>query len=87
MSFEEGSRYNEHLMPLCRGDVLPNRSIPAENIMHDIWENMRACDATLANDILEPTFLFMKAQTCKLRLSIDGLRHYLNYRQNDVGKA
>lgn len=60
MSFEDGERYNDRLMPIMRGDVLPDRTKPAEWIMYDMWEGMRACDRKLANDVLEPTFTFMR---------------------------
>ena len=48
---------------------------------------MRAHDRDLADEVLEPTFTFMKAQTDKARLSIKELGRYLDYREKDVGKA
>lgn len=87
ISLEEGSAYNEKLIPIARGDVLPDRAVPVEWIMYDLWESMRAHDRVLADDILEPTFTFMRAQTDKARLSISGLKNYLVYRERDVGKA
>lgn len=87
ISLEEGSAYNEKLIPIARGDVLPDRAVPVEWIMYDLWENMRAHDKVLADDILEPTFTFMRAQTDKARLSVFGLKSYLAYRERDVGKA
>jgi len=56
-------------------------------ILQDIWESMRAHDLELANGVLEPTFIFMRAQTDKERLSMAGLGTYLKYRERDVGKA
>lgn len=87
MSLEEGSKYNENLIPISRGDVLPNRDIPVEWITYDLWESMRAYDKPLADEILEPVFVFMRAQTDKARLTIQGLGPYLEYRERDVGKA
>ncbi|KAJ5874092.1 Aristolochene synthase in complex with 12-13 Difluorofarnesyl diphosphate [Penicillium soppii] len=87
MSLDEGSKYNENLIPISRGDVLPNRDIPVEWITYDLWESMRAYDKPLADEILEPVFTFMRAQTDKLRLTIQGLGPYLEYRERDVGKA
>jgi aristolochene synthase len=87
MSFDEGSAYNEHLIPISRGDVLPNRSIPVEYILYDLWESMRAHDRELADEILEPVFLFMRAQTDKTRVGMKTLGTYLLYRERDVGKA
>ncbi|KAI1176094.1 Aristolochene synthase from penicillium Roqueforti [Nemania sp. FL0916] len=87
MSFEDGEAYNNALMPIMRGDKLPNRDIPAEAMMWDLWEDMRALDFDLANEILEPTFVFMRAQTDRERKNIKGFGSYLIYRERDVGKA
>ena len=87
MSLQDGEAYNKSLMPLCRGDQQPDRNVPVEWMMYDLWENMRHCDRELANEVLEPVFLFMRAQTSKDRLSVRGLGNYLRYRQGDVGQA
>ncbi|MCJ1258244.1 carbonyl reductase (NADPH-dependent) ari1 [Lignoscripta atroalba] len=87
MSFEEGSAYNEHLIPISRGHVLPDRSVPVEYITYDLWESMRACDKDLADAILEPVFTFMRAQTDPVRKDVADLGPYLEYRERDVGKA
>ena len=87
MSFEDGSAYNENLIPISRGHVLPNRSIPAEYSTYDLWESMRAHDKDLADEILEPVFTFMRAQTDRTRVAIKELGPYLEYRERDVGKA
>lgn len=55
--------------------------------MWDLWEAMRRCDLQQANEILEPTFVFMRAQTDRARKNIKGLGAYLLYRERDVGKA
>ena len=87
MSFEDGKAYNEKLMPISRGDVLPDRSVPAEYITYDLWESMRAHDYKLADEILEPVFTFMRAQTDPQRKNKMELGGYLEYRERDVGKA
>ncbi|KAE8423446.1 hypothetical protein BDV36DRAFT_279001 [Aspergillus pseudocaelatus] len=87
MSLDEGSTYNEKLMSISRGDVPPDQNIPAEWIMYDLWEDMRACDHVLANELLEPVFTFMRAQTDKTRLTIHQFGEYLDYREKDVGQA
>lgn len=87
MSLQDGKAYNESLMPICKGDKLPDRSVPAQWMMYDLWEDMRKCDKTLANEVLEPVFKFMRAQTSHERLNIQGLGRYLQYRQADVGQA
>ncbi|PGG97505.1 hypothetical protein AJ79_09175 [Helicocarpus griseus UAMH5409] len=87
MSFEDGAAYNAKLMPISRGDVLPDRNVPVEYIMYDLWESMRACDRKLADEILEPVFTFMRSQTDPTRLGIAEMGAYLEYRERDVGKA
>ncbi len=87
MSLDEGCAYNEKLMPIARGDVQPDCNVPVEWMMYDLWEDMRSHDRQLADDVLEPTFTFMRAQTDKARLTIRGMGPYLVYREKDVGKA
>jgi aristolochene synthase len=87
MSLEDGRAYNAKLMPLFRGSVLPDSSVPVEWISYDLWESMRAQDKIMADDILEPVFTFMHAQTDPTRLAQMGLGQYLEYREADVGKA
>ncbi|OTB02484.1 hypothetical protein M426DRAFT_322581 [Hypoxylon sp. CI-4A] len=87
MSLEDGKAYNEKLIPISRGDVLPDRSVPVEYITYDLWESMRAHDRIMADDILEPVFTFMRAQTDSVRLEAMDLGRYLEYRERDVGKA
>ena len=74
-------------MPIARGDVLPNRDVPVEYITYDLWESMRSHDRKLADEILEPVFTFMRAQTDPSRKGDFGLGTYLQYREGDVGKA
>ncbi|KAI1505071.1 Aristolochene synthase in complex with 12,13-Difluorofarnesyl diphosphate [Biscogniauxia marginata] len=87
MSIEDGRAYVENLIPICRGDVRPDRSIPVEYMSWDIWESMRAHDLELANAMLEPTFELLRAQTDPVRLEPKGFKEYLKYREIDVGNA
>lgn len=87
MSLEEGRVYNARLMPLFRGTILPNRNDPVEWIGYDLWESMRSHDLEMSNEILEPVFTFMRAQTDPARLTTMELGRYLEYREADVGKA
>jgi aristolochene synthase len=48
---------------------------------------MRVKDRQLADDVLEPTFTFMRAQTDSIRKAITNMYDYLEYREKDVGKA
>ncbi|CAI7630480.1 unnamed protein product [Penicillium glandicola] len=85
MSFTDGEAYNNRLIPISRGDVLPDRTKPEEFILYDLWESMRAHDKELADEVLEPTFVFMRAQTDRARLTIQELGRYLEYREKDGG--
>ncbi|KAI1803850.1 Aristolochene synthase in complex with 12,13-Difluorofarnesyl diphosphate [Daldinia bambusicola] len=87
MSFEEGAAYNGRLMPLIRGDEAPDRSVPVQYISYDLWQSMRAHDRELADAILEPLFIFMRAQTDKRRARSMSLGEYLEYRDKDIGQA
>lgn len=58
-----------------------------EAMFYDLWESMREKDEDLANQVLEPTFIFMRAQTEKIRTEITEIGEYLQYREKDVGKA
>ncbi|KAH7141619.1 aristolochene synthase [Dactylonectria macrodidyma] len=87
MSLQDGSSYNERLILISKNDATPDANIPIEWITHHLWSDMRACDKELADEILEPVFTFMRAQTDKSRLSMKELGQYLDYRERDVGKA
>ncbi|KAL4922808.1 isoprenoid synthase domain-containing protein [Aspergillus aurantiobrunneus] len=87
MSFEQGKAYNAKLMPIARGDVLPDRTVPVEFMLYDLWDAMRACDKGLADVVMESMFNFMRAQTDRVRKDIKDLKQYLEYRERDVGKG
>ncbi|KAI0903431.1 Aristolochene synthase in complex with 12,13-Difluorofarnesyl diphosphate [Ustulina deusta] len=87
MSFEEGTAYNGRLMSIIRGDVTPNRSVAVEKITYDLWESMRAHDEELAEEIVEPLFIFMRSQTDKIRAKSMSLMQYFEYRDKDIGQA
>ena len=59
MSLEKGSASNEKLIPISRSYVLLDHSIPIEYIVYDLWGGMRAHNKEVADEVLEPTFLFM----------------------------
>ena len=48
---------------------------------------MRRQDEVLANAVLKPTFVFMRAQTDKARLDMSGFGAYFEYRERDVGSG
>lgn len=85
MSFEEGSAYVERLIRVSQGDTF-DRSVPVECIVHDLWNDMRRLDKTLADELQEPVFSFWRAQTDGTRIKPMGLREYFIYRNNDLGQ-
>lgn len=87
ISLQAGAELNERLMGVFRGDRLPAKSVAAELIAYDIWESMCAHDKSMAMDVLEPLFEFMRAQTDSARLKPMTLEIYLLYREKDVGRA
>ncbi|KAI0418209.1 Aristolochene synthase in complex with 12,13-Difluorofarnesyl diphosphate [Xylaria grammica] len=87
MSFEEGTAYNGRLMSIILGDITPDRSVAVEAITFDLWESMRAHDAELAGEIVEPLFIFMRSQTDKVRAQSMTLMQYFDYRDKDIGQA
>ncbi|KAI8627396.1 Aristolochene synthase in complex with 12,13 Difluorofarnesyl diphosphate [Xylariaceae sp. FL1651] len=86
-SLEEGRAYNERMFSFFRGEVQPDRHVPAEWISYDLWEELRACDVELANQMLEPIYAFMASQTDPRRLVGMGFSEYLEYREIEVGKG
>lgn len=66
---------------------MPDRSVLEEWMMFDLWESMRAHDKVMADEVLEPTFVFMRAQTDRTRADSMSLGTYFEHREKDVGKA
>ncbi|KAI3319187.1 Aristolochene synthase in complex with 12,13 Difluorofarnesyl diphosphate [Xylariaceae sp. AK1471] len=63
LSLEEGMAYIDKMFAFFRGEVQLDRNLPAEWISYDLWEELRACDRKLADQLLEPIYAFMKSQT------------------------
>lgn len=61
-------------------------TIPVECMFHDLWRDMRSLDTELADDILEPMFVLMRAQTDKARKDMVDFGQYLRYRERDFGR-
>ncbi|KAI1130840.1 Aristolochene synthase in complex with 12,13 Difluorofarnesyl diphosphate [Nemania abortiva] len=87
MSLEEGRAYNNKVFALFRGDIQPDRSVPVEWISYDLWQDLRACDRVLADEMLDPVYKFMESQTDPRRLKNMAFGEYLEYRETDVGKG
>ncbi|KAI1121946.1 Aristolochene synthase in complex with 12,13-Difluorofarnesyl diphosphate [Nemania abortiva] len=87
MSLSDGRAFDETLIHICRGDLVPERNSPIEWITRDLWENLRAHDRELADRMLEPCFVWMRSQTDTRRLKRMDLKEYFAYREADVGHA
>ncbi|KAI1499290.1 Aristolochene synthase [Biscogniauxia marginata] len=87
MPLADAEAYNEKLILIARGLQKPDRTVPSEWMMWDLWEDMRAHDAELAYTVEAPCFLFMRAQVDKTRLDTGGLSGYFEFREKDIGTA
>ncbi|KAJ5156102.1 hypothetical protein N7492_008905 [Penicillium capsulatum] len=87
MSVEEGVEHNSQVIECARGTLLPDRNQPAQWIMYDLFEDMRAVDKRLADELLEPTIEFLVAQADGNRMKPMSLREYFEYRDADLGKG
>lgn len=87
MGLEEGAEYNERLISISKGETQPDRGEASQWMTHELWQDMRACDYQLAEEIKDPVFTFMRAQTDGSRLTLKELGAYFEYREKDVGQA
>jgi aristolochene synthase len=55
--------------------------------MYDLFEEMRAVDKQLADELLEPTIDFLVAQADGDRMKPMNLKEYFDYRDADLGKG
>ncbi|KAK8081346.1 Aristolochene synthase [Apiospora saccharicola] len=61
--------------------------VDVEWMSYDIWEEMRALDASLSSEVLGPLEEFMVAQTEDTRLQKMAMGEYLEWRGRDVGAS
>ena len=87
MSVEEGVAYNSKVIECARGNMLPDRSVPGQWIMYDLFEDMRAVDKPLADELLVHTIDFLLAQVDGSRMKPMDLKEYFLYRDADLGKG
>jgi aristolochene synthase len=87
MSVEDGVAYNSKVIECARGNLLPDRNVPGQWIMYDLFEGMRAVDKQLADELLEPTIDFLLAQVDGNRIKPMTLNEYFDYRDADLGKG
>ncbi|KAF4492773.1 Aristolochene synthase [Colletotrichum fructicola] len=84
MSLQDGSSYNERLISIVKGETLPAEDSPIEKIVLEIWQQMRAIDKPLSDDVEVPTFEFWRSQNAEARLAKKSIAEYLEYRELDV---
>jgi aristolochene synthase len=87
MSVEDGVAHNMKVIECARGNLLPDRNMPAQFIMFDLFESMREVDKQLADELLEPTIDFLVAQADGNRMKPMNLKEYFDYRDADLGKG
>jgi aristolochene synthase len=87
MSVEDGVAHNMKVIECARGNLLPDRNIPAQFIMFDLFKNMREVDKQLADELLKPTIDFLVAQADGNRMKPMNLKEYFAYRDADLGKG
>ncbi|KAF2003110.1 terpenoid synthase [Amniculicola lignicola CBS 123094] len=86
MNLSEGVAYNTKVIECGRGTA-PDRNVPAQWIMYDLFDEMRKVDRILADQLLEQTIDFLKAQVDKDRHLHMELNEYFQYRDADLGKG
>ena len=87
ISVEESVARNFKVIECARGNLLPNRNVPAQRIMYDLFEDMRAVDRQFADELLEPTIDFLVAQADEQRMKPMTLKEYFDYRDADLVKG
>lgn len=87
MSVAQGVEYNAKVIECARGTLLPDRTMPAQWMMYDLFECMRAVDKPLADELLIPTIDFLLAQVDESRTKPMALQEYFEYRDADLGKG
>ena len=87
MSLESGGKLIDRIIGVVRKDFSPNPNVPAEWMMHEIWEWMRSIDEPLAREIEEPAFVFWRSQVAAERLKPKTLKSYLAYRESDIASG
>jgi aristolochene synthase len=87
MSVDEGVAHQEKVIECARGNLLPDYEAPAQWIMYDLFQNMRAVDEQLADELLQPTIDFLLAQADGNRMKPMNLEEYFEYRDADLGKG
>lgn len=84
MSLEEGSALIERIISIVKGTLEPDKSVPAESMMKEVWDNLASIDKVLTDQMKEPAFVFWRSQVAAERLAPKTLKTYLRYREDDI---
>lgn len=84
MSLKEGSALIERIIGIVKGTIEPNKSVPAEWMMKEVWDNLASIDTVLTDEMKEPAFVFWRSQVATERLAPKTLKTYLRYREDDI---
>jgi aristolochene synthase len=87
MSVKEGVAHQEKVIECAVGEHLPDYKVPAQWIMYDLFQNMRAVEKQLADELLQRTIDFLLAQADGNRMKPMNLEQYIEYRDADLGKG
>ena len=85
-SIEDGTVYTERLISIIHGDTEPKLCVPIEFMFDELWTEMRSCDAKLADIVIGPLVVVLRAMTARERLHIKTLDKYLLFRKQDIGQ-
>lgn len=85
MSLEAGKALYKRLIPIAKGNVLPDRTDAYEWITYDVWASMRAVDEVLTEAALQDAILCVNAQVDPARNSCAGMGSLLKQRYKEGG--
>ncbi|KAJ6030972.1 hypothetical protein N7540_001704 [Penicillium herquei] len=83
LSFDEAKLLADRLAAISRKQTPPDRSIPMEWIICDIFEEMRAMDPKNGEDTVESTIIYWNSQADDQRASFKDLGSCMTYRMID----
>jgi aristolochene synthase len=86
MSLEEGKAFNSKIVKCARGMTHPDRVVPAQWIRYDTFNEMRALDKPLADDVLQYVVGWLLAQDGKKFMPMDS-KEYFHFRDADFGRG
>lgn len=84
MSLKEGATLIERIIGIVKGTITPNKEVPAEYMMKEVWDNLASIDTVLTDQMKEPAIVFWRSQVAAERLAPKTLRTYLRYREDDI---